>query len=139
MKRAGGADAGTVATGARAEQAALRFLERQGLALVTRNFRCRMGELDLVMLDGGELVIVEVRYRASRAPVDPAVTVTATKRRRLLRAASRFLQVRPDFRDHAMRFDVLALSGALDAVRCDWIRGAFTTDDVAGFPEQPVS
>ena len=68
------------------------FSSAQGLRLVARNFRCRMGELDLVMLDGRLLVVVEVRYRTRPDPVDPAVTVTATKRRRLLRAASRFLQ-----------------------------------------------
>lgn len=131
MRRATGTGRSAVETGARAEQAGLRFLEAQGLRLVTCNFRCRMGELDLVMLDGLQLVMVEVRYRARAGQIDPAVTVTATKRRRLLRTASRFLQHRPDFRDHAMRFDVLALSGPLAEARCDWIRGAFTADDVA--------
>lgn len=123
----------TTETGSRAERVGQRFLESRGLRVVARNFRCRTGELDLVMLDGQKLVMVEVRYRARAALVDPAVTVTATKRLRLLRAAARFLQARPAFRDHAMRFDVLALSGPLDAARCDWIRGAFTTDDVARF------
>lgn len=133
MRRNAGAEPGTLQTGARAERAAQRFLEAQGLHLVTCNFRCRMGELDLVMLDGRQLVVVEVRYRARLGLVDPAVTVTATKRQRLLRAASLFLQFRPDFSNHALRFDVLALSGPLEDVRCDWIRGAFTTDDVASF------
>jgi putative endonuclease len=133
VRRTAGVEPGTLQTGARAERAALRFLEAQGLRLVTCNFRCRMGELDLVMLDGRQLVVVEVRYRARPGLVDPAVTVTATKRQRLLRAASRFLQFRPDFSDHALRFDVLALSGPLEDVRCDWIRSAFTTDDVASF------
>jgi putative endonuclease len=119
--------------GARAEAAGRRFLETRGLQVVALNFRCRAGELDLVMLDGGVLVVIEVRYRARPDPVHPAVTVTATKRRRLLRAAAGFLQARPGFRDHPMRFDVLALSGPLDAARCEWIRGAFTTDDAAAF------
>ena len=119
----------TTSTGATAEEAAGRYLVAHGLIPVVRNFRCRAGELDHVMLDGDVLVVVEVRYRLRADPVDPAVTVTARKRRRLLQAASRFLQSQPRFRDHAMRFDVLALSGPLGAPRCDWIRGAFTTDD----------
>ena len=120
----------TVETGDRAEGIGLRFLEARGLRLVTRNFRTRAGELDLVMMDGRELVVVEVRYRRSPDPVDPAATVTIAKRRRLVNAASRFLVQHARLRDHVVRFDVLALSGPLEAVHCDWIRGAFTADDV---------
>lgn len=119
----------TAAIGARAEAAASRYLEGWGLRPVTRNFRCRAGELDLVMLDGRELVLVEVRYRARSGLVHPGATVTAAKRRRLLRAASWFLATRPEYRDHAVRFDVLALSGPVDTPRCEWFRNAFTTDD----------
>ncbi|GMW06951.1 MAG: YraN family protein [Gammaproteobacteria bacterium] len=117
-------------TGAHAEAWAQRFLEAHGLVLVERNFRCRDGELDLVMLDGRELVIVEVRCRTSDALVRPEITVSATKRRRLLRAAARYLQLHPAFADHAVRFDVLGLTGQPDRPHCEWIRCAFTTDDV---------
>lgn len=120
----------TTAIGARAETAASRYLEAQGLVLVMRNFRCRAGELDLVMLDGRALVLVEVRYRARSGLVHPGATVTAAKRRRLLRAAGWFLATRPEYRDHAVRFDVLALSGPVDMPRCEWFHNAFTTDDV---------
>lgn len=120
---------GTAATGARAEEAALRYLRDRGLRPVARNFRCRAGELDLVMLDGDSLVVIEVRYWRSNAWVDPAVTITATKRRRLLQAASRFLQARPAFAEHPLRFDVLALSGDLAGPACDWIRDAFDSGD----------
>ena len=125
-------DASTSATGARAERLAQQFLEGRGLQPVAANFRSRVGELDLVMLDGAQLVVVEVRYRARAVIVEPAVTVTAAKRRRLLLTTSHFLQVRPEFRDHAVRIDVLALSGPLDEVRCEWISDAFTADDVQG-------
>ena len=133
MKRTGETGPSTAATGARAEQVGQRFLEARGLRVLAKNFRCRAGELDLVMVDGPQLVVVEVRYRARPGFIDPAATVTATKRRRLVHAAARFLQHRPAFRDHAMRFDVLALSGPLEAARCDWIRGAFSADDVQNF------
>jgi len=120
---------GTTATGARAEEAALGFLRAHGLHLVARNFRCRAGELDLVMLEGRELVVVEVRYRRTAAWVEPAATVTAAKRRHLLQATARFLQARPAFANHALRFDVLALSGEPSAPACDWIRRAFDASD----------
>ncbi len=119
-----------IRTGERAEAWARRFLEARGLTLVESNFRCREGELDLVMLDGAELVIIEVRYRTTGALVSPELTVSAMKRRRLLRAAARYLQLHPGFGNHSVRFDVLGLSGEPDRPHCEWIRCAFTTDDV---------
>jgi putative endonuclease len=121
----------TTVTGARAELAGQVFLESHGLRLVERNFRCKAGELDLVMLEGEVLVMIEVRYRTRPDPVAPATTVTASKQRRLLNAARWFLAQRPGFRDHALRFDVLAMWGAIEAPRCEWFRGAFSADDVS--------
>lgn len=120
----------TTRTGALAEAAGLRFLQAQGLRLLARNYRCRCGELDLVMLDGEQLVMVEIRYRQRIDPVHPALTVTATKRRRLVQAAQRWLQDHPGAADRSLRFDVLAMTGPLNAPRCDWLRNAFTGDDV---------
>ena len=119
----------TVRVGNRAEERARAWLEARGLVLVERNVRFRNGELDLVMLDGRELVIVEVRYRASGAMVGPAVSIDSRKRGRLLRAAATYLQSRPRFADHPVRIDVLALSGDLAAPHCDWLRDAVRTDD----------
>jgi putative endonuclease len=119
-----------VHVGARAEEVARRFAEAQGLEVVTCNYRCRFGELDLILLDGATVVVAEVRYRALPDPVPPAATITHAKRRRLALAAAHYLQREPRFRERPVRFDVLALSGTLDAVRCEWIRGAFTLDDV---------
>lgn len=122
--------ASTTATGARAEDAALRFLAARGLRLVARNFRCSGGEIDLVMLEERTLVVVEVRYRRSESLVDPALTVTAAKRRRLLHAAASFLQRHPAHATRALRFDVMALSGAPEAPACRWIRRAFDSNDI---------
>lgn len=119
----------TTRVGALAEEAARRFVEAQGLAVVTRNYRCRLGELDLVLLDGPTLVVVEVRYRERPGHVPPAATITLTKRRRIARAAAHLLQRESRFRDHPVRFDVLALTGPPDDMRIEWIRSAFTLDD----------
>ena len=110
--------------GASGETLALRHLEQTGLRLVERNYRCRGGEIDLVMLDGDSLVFVEVRYRSSTRFGRAEETVTATKQGRLVTAASHYLQ------RHAVtrpaRFDVVAIhpaSGREHAV--EWIRDAF--------------
>lgn len=53
-------------TGIKAENDALTFLQGQGLIPITRNFRCRFGEIDLIMQDGNTLVFIEVRKRKNR-------------------------------------------------------------------------
>jgi putative endonuclease len=103
-----------------AEDAALAYLQRHGMALVQRNYRCRFGEIDLVMRDGGMLVFVEVRYRASRAFGGAAASITPGKQDRLLAAARHFLARHHDA--PACRFDAVLLNG--DG-RIDWIKNAF--------------
>ena len=108
-----------------AELEALGFLKRQGLRLVTRNFRCRAGEIDLVMRDDTCLVIVEVRFRSGTF-VDPALSVDTSKQRKLVRAASFFLGSNPTLAELAVRFDVVAVGRASDTRgRIQWLADAF--------------
>lgn len=107
-------------TGSAAEQAACQFLQQQGLTLVTRNFRCRQGELDLVMLDRQVLVFVEVRLRNNPRFGGALASVTARKQQRLIRAAQYFLSQYPEPR--ACRFDVVGFDGESQPV---WIADAF--------------
>ncbi|HEX4895436.1 MAG TPA: YraN family protein [Solimonas sp.] len=109
-------------TGAEAEDAALRLLQRAGLRLVTRNFRARGGELDLVMLDGDTLVVAEVRARAGAAFGGALESVDARKCRRIILAAQLFLAAHPEHASRPLRFDVVAYEGASPA---RWLRGAF--------------
>lgn len=100
------------------EEQALHFLQEQGLKLVERNFRCKGGEIDLVMQDGRSLVFVEVRKRASAGYGGAAASVTARKQARLVIAAQTFLQryTMPP----ACRFDVIAIDGAA----MEWLKNA---------------
>ena len=109
--------------GADKERLAEAYLRRQGLRLVARNYRCRRGEIDLVMRDGGELVFVEVRYRASSRFGGAAGSVDVFKQRRLIAAAGHYLGANPS--PLPCRFDVVAISGA---DRIDWIKNAFEAD-----------
>lgn len=100
------------------EDAALVYLQRQGLQLVERNFRCKSGEIDLIVRDRDTLVFVEVRKRADARFGGAAASVTSHKQRRLIRAAHFFLQ---RFRDPpACRFDVVVFEGE----RIDWLKNA---------------
>ena len=108
--------------GAEAETRALRHLQRQGLKLVTRNWRCPGGELDLVMSVRDTLVMVEVRKRARSDYGDAFASVNARKRGRVIRAAKMFLAAHPQYARHAVRFDVVAVD-AEDKV--EWLEAAF--------------
>ncbi len=116
----------TVARGRDYEAAAERYLRGQGLATLTRNFRLKCGEIDLIMRERDTLVFVEVRYRAAGALVSPLETITARKQQRIVRTASAFLQRRPALASLPCRFDALGLEGSVDALRFDWIKGAFS-------------
>lgn len=111
--------------GADAEDAALIHLQSRGLALVARNFRCAAGELDLIMLDGGALAFVEVRYRHSDQFGGAARSVDAAKQRKLRQAGDAFLQTCGRLQFTACRFDVVAVSGDGPAYTIDWIADAF--------------
>ena len=108
------------------EASALAYLQHAGLRLVLRNFRCKLGEIDLVMLEGSTLVLVEVRYRTSDRFGGAAASVTWRKQRRLASAAEYLLLARAELRRYPVRFDVVAISPGAGASRVDWIRNAFT-------------
>ena len=106
-----------------AEKIAADFLMRQGFVIVARNYRCRLGEIDLIAREGDTLVFVEVRFR-SRSDYGNAIeSITNMKRRKLIAAALYFLQERGDG-DSDCRFDVIALSHLSPDV-VEWIPNAF--------------
>jgi putative endonuclease len=118
--------------GAAAEQAACALLQQRGLQCLARNVSYPFGEIDLVMLDAGTVVFVEVRYRRGSSFGGGAVSVDAGKRRRIALAAQAWLDDNRKFARAACRFDVIAISGPSDALCPEWIPTAFTLDDVAG-------
>ena len=114
------------ALGDAGESVALRFLQRAGLKLVLRNYRCKAGEIDLVMLDGATLAIIEVRYRSSLDFGGAAASVTPRKQRRIVLAARHLLLTRRDLRRYRARFDVVGVMAALPDSEVEWIKAAFT-------------
>lgn len=118
----------TGALGDPAEQRALKFLLREGLQPVTRNYRSRGGEIDLIMLHGNCLTFVEVRYRSSANYVCPAATVDRHKQGKLVRTAAMFLASRQRYAQYTVRFDVVAITGNTNE-SIEWIQDAFRPRD----------
>ena len=107
------------------EQIALTWLQQQGLQLVQRNYRCKLGEIDLVMRERELLVFVEVRFRGAGSHVPACETVDFRKQRKLVRAAGHFLLCNRQLAELPCRFDVLGISEDQGCPRCEWIRNAF--------------
>lgn len=104
--------------GETAEQQACDYLKKQGLKLIERNFRCKQGELDLIMQDKQTLVIVEVRYRQTQQSA--LESVTHSKQSRIITATQIYLSQHKT--NTAIRFDVLTLS---EDGQLNWIKNAF--------------
>lgn len=107
--------------GARAEQLAATFLQRRGLTVLERNFRCRVGEIDLILRDGATVVFVEVRLRKNGAFGGAGASITPHKQHKLRLAAQYYLQTLPT--EPPCRFDVLLLD-RLDENAVEWIKNA---------------
>ena len=118
------AEAPHLVQGRAAEAAALVHLKRQGLKLVTRNYRTPYGEIDLIMQDAGTLVFVEVRFRRNPRFGSPAETVGAQKQHKLRASAEHYLQADGDC-NRPCRFDIVSVSGDPTAPTIDWFTNAF--------------
>ena len=118
-------------TGESAEQDACKFLIKNKLKLVTKNFSCVFGEIDLIMLDIQSLVFVEVRYRKNSQFGSGAESITISKQRKLIKTASYYLQQNPKTSQYATRFDVISMSPIIKPkstskeTKIDWIKDAF--------------
>jgi putative endonuclease len=112
------------ATGNDAEQLACDYLTTRGLRLLTRNFHCRGGEIDLVMQHGDSLVFVEVRYRRRPCYGHAAETVTPDKQIRIIRCAQYYLTRYRQW-NTAVRFDVVGIEGNPGQLKLNWICDAF--------------
>lgn len=110
--------------GQQAEDRALAYLQAQGLRLCERNFQIRRGEIDLIMREDDEVAFVEVRARSHSHFGDGIDSITPSKQRRLVAAASAWLQRRRD--QPPTRFDVIAIAPGDEIV---WIKDAFRPDD----------
>ena len=117
--------------GAAAESQALKFLKRQGLRLIERNYACRAGELDLIMLHQSTLVFIEVRSRSTSGYGSAAETINLTKQNKIRKTAAHFLQSFPDHRHRLCRYDAILLNisncnnDESNTNPIEWLQGAF--------------
>jgi putative endonuclease len=111
------------ASGQQAERTACEYLLGQGLKLVEKNYRCRRGEIDLIMQHGDTLVFVEVRYRKNHDFGGASASVTPKKQKKIHTTALHYMQhLNPNTN---ARFDVIAITGSGKQQQFEWIQNAF--------------
>lgn len=108
-----------------AEQRALNYLQAHGLDLLKRNYRTRLGEIDLIMLHQAYIVFVEVRYRKKNQYAQAAMSIDHLKQQKIIKAAKYYLMCSKQYNSHPCRFDVITVSSDLNAPSIEWIPNAF--------------
>jgi len=111
--------------GLKGEELAFRFLTEKGFKVLERNFRCPLGEIDIIGREGDVIVFVEVRTRRSYRFGSPVESVDVRKQKRLSHLALYYLKVK-GMLGRAARFDVVGITlGEKEEVDINWIRDAF--------------
>lgn len=108
-----------------AEDLALRYLQKQNLTLLKRNFRSRFGEIDLIMQDKNTIIFIEVRSRKNNVFLNPIETIDYSKKNKIIKTSQIFMQKTPSSRHFDWRFDVITLTGRGHERKIEWIKAAF--------------
>ncbi len=123
-KQTGGRPKAHLIQGYEGEQLAARHLKRLGYRIVCRNYRCPLGEIDIIARHRGVLVFVEVKSRRSEAFGSPKLAVTPAKQHKLSQVAWHYLQ-KNNLTEINARFDVVTISGTKSSPHFEVIENAF--------------
>ncbi|MCR4616866.1 MAG: YraN family protein [Lachnospiraceae bacterium] len=108
-------------TGARYEDIAVSFLESNGTRVIKRNFRCRIGEIDIIGFHEGVLVFFEVKYRNSEKYGNAAEAVGEKKKQVISKVSDYFRCINQRYMNYPIRYDVIAIQNE----EIFWYKNAF--------------
>lgn len=111
--------------GATIEEQACLFLKERGLRICEQNYTRKTGEIDIIALDNGTLIFVEVRFRASTQYGYAFQTVNKAKQKRIMNTAKLYLQGNKHFQQCACRFDIISASLYNGDLTLEWLQHAF--------------
>jgi putative endonuclease len=115
--------------GLAAEETASHFLQAKGITLLHRNYRCRSGEIDLIMRDHEDIIFVEVRLRNNKNYADAIESVNLIKQKKIIKTAMHYLYKYNLLDEVNCRFDIIGISYAHTKATIEWIQDAFLADD----------
>ena len=117
------------ASGRSWEAVARDYLQTRGLRILRQRYRCRLGELDLVCMDGATIVVVEVRARKKGSLASAIDSIDRRKRRKIILATRHLLMCNPQWNTQRLRFDVFAVSDIdMTTPQIQWAQNAFDAD-----------
>jgi putative endonuclease len=111
--------------GKEAEQAAVCYLKSYGYRLVVQNFRCRLGEIDIIMIKGHDIYFIEVKGRWTNTEGAPLEQITSRKMRQISRVAELYLQQNPLNQNQRAYFSVIGVDKSSGSEQIHWIPDAF--------------
>lgn len=114
--------------GKQAELEARLFLQKQGLRVIAQNYTCHYGEIDLIMRDNDEVIFIEVRSRYRIDYGHASETINKAKQRKIIKAATHFLQKKQWLYKVNSRFDIIAFQFFEVKWQLEWIKNAFFAD-----------
>ncbi len=107
------------------EDLACRYIEQQGCSILERNFRCKLGEIDIIARDGSYLCFIEVKFRNDNSFGEPKEAVNYSKQRRISNVSRFYLYSKNVSFDIPIRYDVIAVSVNEGIFSFEWIKNAF--------------
>lgn len=109
------------------EQQAQSYLVQQGLSLLDKNYSCRYGEIDLIMMDNGFLCFIEVKFRKNDSFGGTAYSITTSKQRKIIQTALHYMTKNRRFQQLPFRFDAVFIqpSSKQTSIQIEWIQSAF--------------
>jgi len=113
--------------GEAAEALAARFLRAEGFEVLERNFRCRLGEIDLIAVQGETLHFIEVKGRWTHRKGGPLEQITPRKMKQISKVAAYYLKKYPLQAEQRASFSVLGIDGRADPLEIIWVPAAFET------------
>lgn len=111
--------------GEKGEEYSYNYLKKNGFSMLETNYRCRVGEVDLIAIKKNELHFIEVKTRTNRSYGDPFEAVTWHKKQRLFRTALYYLRQNPSKKNCARVFSVLSLGWKDKQVQIEFFPNAF--------------
>ncbi len=120
----------TISKGLHFEQVAQHWLKQQGLIFIENNYRCRSGEIDLIMMQKKTLCFIEVKYRARSDFGGAAYSISSRKQQKIIKTALYYISQKKAYQDIALRFDAVFIQRINTTSECDieWIQSAFTAE-----------
>lgn len=117
------------------EEHALHYLQQKGLTLIQRNFHCRLGEIDLIMLHQKTLCFIEVKYRSNDRFGGTAYSIPLSKQRKITDTALVFISKHKEYQHHNYRFDALLIKPEVASRQntVNWIENAFSTQEADSY------